>query len=192
MYNVGFQVYSKVDQSRICPFFLRFFAHVGHSRILSSLLHAILGPGWLPFSFKQAPPTSAWKFFWISWAFSWLLYLSPSHALRFLCVVWFFFKSLCHTHSGCVVQDPGLGDGKGQVISLGWGAGTPAPECGPELGSQQGEQSAHVVGSQQTEENSPRVWDWTCGRGESGFWPSLALGTPIEQGILSEVALAHL
>ena len=99
MYNVGFQVYSKVDQSRICPFFLRFFAHVGHSRILSSLLHAILGPGWLPFSFKQAPLTSAWKFFWISWAFSWLLYLSPSHALPVSFVQCGFSSRACATHT---------------------------------------------------------------------------------------------
>lgn len=30
-----------------------------------------------------------------------------------------FALSLWHTHSGRVVQDAGLGDGKGQVISLG-------------------------------------------------------------------------
>ena len=113
MYNVGFQVYSKVNQLCIYPFFLRFFAHVGHSRILSSFLCAILGPCWLPFSFKQAPPISAWKFFWISLAFSWLLYLFTfSCTSCFPCAMWFFFKSLCHTHSGRVVQDPGLGDRK--------------------------------------------------------------------------------
>ena len=158
MYNVGFQVYSKVNQLCIYPFFLRFFAHVGHSRILSSFLCAILGPCWLPFSFKQAPPNLSLKILLniLGLQLTSLFVHLLMHFLFPLCNVVFLQEPVPHTFWPCG-SGPRAWRQKGQVISLGWRAGTPAPGCGPELGSQRGEQSAHVVRSQQTEENSPRV-----------------------------------
>ena len=150
-----------------------------------SSLWATVGPCWLPSSFKQAPPSSAWKF-WISWAFSWLLYL-----FTFLCTscspcAMCFSSGACATHILTV-----------WFRTQGWETERVRSFL------QDGEQGHQFQGLDQSwsprERNSQRMW-WgvsrqrktllgsETGRAEEGkVGPgSLALGTPTEWGTLSE------